>query len=189
MSLDSTRDDDPRKSTGEPADPVTFEAVGSSVRGGLPLARNPGLKPRPDFPLYQHRTGRWAKKVLGETVYFRRVADDPNGVDSETDWLRDKDELRAGRKRRDIDPDALTIRDLVNRFLTHKERLRDNGEINPRTFQGYYATCETLVRIFKKGRAVSNLESSDFGKLRDKLAKSRGAVALRNEMQRSALCL
>jgi integrase len=121
---------------------------------------------------------------LGETVYFRKLEDDPNGVDSETDWLRDKDELRAGRKRRDIDPDALTVRDLVNCFLTHKLRLRDNGEINPRTYQGYYATCETLVRIFKRGRAVSNLESSDFGKLRDKLAKTRGVVALRNEMQR-----
>ena len=37
-------------------------------------------KPRPDFPLYPHKTGRWAKKVQGRTEYFGRVADDPEGT-------------------------------------------------------------------------------------------------------------
>ena len=37
-------------------------------------------KPRPDFPLFPHRNGRWAKKVRGKFVYFGKVADDPKGV-------------------------------------------------------------------------------------------------------------
>jgi len=27
-------------------------------------------KPRPDFPLFPHATGRWSKKVCGKLRYF-----------------------------------------------------------------------------------------------------------------------
>ena len=36
-------------------------------------------KPRPDFPLFAHARGYWAKKVRGRLVYFGKVADDPKG--------------------------------------------------------------------------------------------------------------
>jgi integrase len=140
-------------------------------------------KPRPDFPLYAHRTGHWAKKVRGQTIYFGRVADDPQGIAAEATWLREKDDRLAGRKPSD-DPDALTVAGLVNRFLTHKMHLRDNDELNPRTFQGYHATCATIVKTFGRGRTVADLRPDDFRILRMKLAKGRGVIALRNEMQR-----
>jgi hypothetical protein len=37
-------------------------------------------KPKPDFPLYAHRVGRWAKKVRGKTVYFTDWREDPKGT-------------------------------------------------------------------------------------------------------------
>ncbi|MBA3315575.1 MAG: hypothetical protein H0T47_20095 [Planctomycetaceae bacterium] len=56
--------------------------------------------------------------------------------------------------------------------------------MSPRTFETYYATCAAVVEAFGKGRAVADLVPDDFRKLRAKLAKKRGVVALRNEMQR-----
>jgi integrase len=140
-------------------------------------------KPRPDFPLYPHATGYWVKKVRGKLEYFGRIADDPNGVAAEEKWLNGKDDLLSGRKP-SVDPDALTVGELVNRFLTHKMHLRDNGELNPRTFQGYHATGLFVAKKLGKGRTVADLKPDDFRALRVKLAKTRGATALRNEMQR-----
>ncbi len=37
-------------------------------------------KPRPDFPLFAHQRGYWAKKVSGQIRYFDKVADDPKGT-------------------------------------------------------------------------------------------------------------
>jgi hypothetical protein len=37
-------------------------------------------KPRPDFPLFPHSRGYWAKKVRGRFVYFGKLVDE--GLDS-----------------------------------------------------------------------------------------------------------
>ncbi|MBN1394197.1 MAG: tyrosine-type recombinase/integrase [Pirellulales bacterium] len=141
-------------------------------------------KPRKDFPLYPHRAGYWAKKVRGRTVYFGRVSDDPKGKAALELWLEQKDDLLAGREPRPKSSDELTVADLCNEFITHKETLRDNRELSPRTYRGYFDTCARVVKVFKRGRIVADLSPADFGQLRKVLARTRGPVALRNEMQR-----
>jgi hypothetical protein len=74
-------------------------------------------KPRPDFPLFPHRTGRWAKKVRGSFAYFGKVADDPRGERAIELWLEQKDDLLAGRRPRPK-ADALTVEELADRFCT-----------------------------------------------------------------------
>lgn len=140
-------------------------------------------KPRKDFPLYAHRAGYWAKKVLGRTRYFGKVADDPKGQAALKKWLDQKDALLDGREPR-AKSDGLSVADLCNAFLTHKGDLRDNGEISPRTFRGYYDTCAGVVKAFGRSRVIVDLAPADFASLRAKLAKTRKAVSLRNEMQR-----
>lgn len=78
----------------------------------------------------------------------------------------------------------MTVADLCNEYLGHHEERRDKGEISPRTFQTLYATCANIVKALGKTRTVASLSPDDFAKLRAKLAETRKAVALRNEMQR-----
>ena len=140
-------------------------------------------KPSKDFPLYAHKVGRWAKKVRGSTVYFTSWREDPKGEAALEMWLQQKEDLLAGRVPKEVDPDALTVETLCFRFLEHKERLRDSGELNPRTYRDYFDTCKSIVAAFGRPRAVTDLTPADFGKLRGRLAKRLRAVALRNEMQ------
>jgi hypothetical protein len=54
-------------------------------------------KPRPDFPLFPHAAGYWAKKVRGKRHYFGKVATDPKGEAALDLWLDQKHDLLAGR--------------------------------------------------------------------------------------------
>ena len=50
-------------------------------------------KPRPDFPLFAHATGRWAKMIRGKLHYFGKWAD-PDAVLQR--YVEDRDDLCVG---------------------------------------------------------------------------------------------
>ena len=137
-------------------------------------------KPYPDFPLFPHATKRWAKKIRGRLHYFGSW-DDPDAALQK--YLDQREDLHAGRTPR-TDPTGVTTRDLVNRFLTAKQHFLTTGEITARTFRDYFDTCELLLKLFGKTRSVEGLSSEDFERLRMVLGKTRGPVALGNEVQR-----
>lgn len=148
------------------------------------LRRSPtAAKPRKDFPLFPHARGYWAKKVRGKLEYFGRIADDPKGEAALKDWLAHKDSLLAGHGRQSADG-ALTVEDLADHFLTAKGSLVKTGELSPRSYADYHATGERLVRVLGRTRVVDGLGPTDFDKLRGDIAKTRGHVALGNEVQR-----
>lgn len=143
----------------------------------------PFSKPRSDFPLFPHATGRWAKKVRGKLVYFGKCENDPKGEAALTLWLDQRDDLLAGRTPRTTG-EGLTVRDLCNRFLTAKTQQLETGEITNRTFADYKSTTDRIIRVFGKSRRVDDLASDDFEALRADITKTRGPVALGNEIQR-----
>jgi integrase len=140
-------------------------------------------KPRPDFPLFPHASGRWAKKVRGKFAYFGTIADDPQGKAALELWIQRKDDLLAGRTPR-TKREGLTIRELANHFLRAKKALVDGNEITPRTFTELYATCERLGKAFGWDRLVDDIAADDFEHLRRAIAKTWGPVRLGNEIQR-----
>jgi integrase len=140
-------------------------------------------KPRPDFPLFPHATGRWAKKVRGKLHYFGKVATDPKGEAALNLWLDQKDALLAGRTPR-VKAEGLTVEDLVNRLLAAKRHLVDTREITQRTFADMYATCQRVLDTFGWDRLVVDLATEDFDRLRRQIAKQWGPVRLGNEIQR-----
>lgn len=142
--------------------------------------------PYPEFPLFPQGSGRWAKKIRGKLHYFGRW----DGPDGDTKWQQalddykaKVDDLRAGRTPRAAG-DGLTVRELANRFLTTKRHLLDTSELTSRTFADYHAACARIIEAFGKNRLVTDLIVDDFEGLRKQLAKTRGPVALGNEIQR-----
>jgi integrase len=126
-------------------------------------------KPRPDFPLFPHATRRWAKKVKGRLYYFGPW-DDPEGALKK--YLDQKDDLFAGRKPRPK-ADGFTIRELCNRFLTAKIRLRDNGELKSRTFTDYEGATNWIIEFFGRERLVEDVRADDFEQFRARLARGK----------------
>ncbi len=145
-------------------------------------------KPRPDFPLFPHANGRWAKKVRGRFIYFGKWSDDLKGVAALSLWVDQKDDLLAGRTPR-TNGDGLTVRELANHFLTSKKLELDIGEITFRTWQEYHRISERVVSEFGKSRLVSDLRPDDFEKLKAKIAKTFGLVALGGEVTKIKVLL
>lgn len=142
-------------------------------------------KPRADFPLFPHASGRWAKKVRGQLCYFGKWSDDPKGERAIQQWLDQKDDLLAGRKPRPAGVTAgVTVKELCDEFLTAKENLVASGELAKRSWADYLATCTRVADAFGRGRVVSDLRQDDFEQLRAKLSKTWGPVSVFNEIGR-----
>jgi integrase len=137
-------------------------------------------KPSPEFPLFAHAAGVWAKKIRGKLHYFGSWSD-PQGALNK--YLEQKDDLHAGRKPRE-NTEGTTVKQLVNEFLDAKEASLDAGELTARSWQDYKATCDLLVSHLGKGRLVADLGPDDFASLRNKMAKKWGPVTLGNTIQR-----
>lgn len=140
-------------------------------------------KPRPDFPLFPHATGRWAKKVRGRLVYFGKTADDPKGENALRLWLDQKDDLLSGRTPT-VRRDGLTVRDLCNRYLTVQQQRQEADEIVFRTFDERLKTCKFVADSFGRQRLVLDLDVSDFEKLKAKIDRRYGVNRRANEVGR-----
>jgi hypothetical protein len=88
------------------------------------------VKPRPDFPLLPHATGRWAKKIRGKLHYFGKWANPDAALQR---YVEDREDLYAGRKPR-RKREGLTVKELVNKFLLAKKARVDAGELALGTF-------------------------------------------------------
>jgi len=84
--------------------------------------------------------------------------------------------VHAGRTPRNT-PGALTVFILCGRFLTTKVLAFKAGELSPRLYGDYAATCKRLITAFGRNRLVSDLGPDDFQKLRATMATQWGRLA------------
>ena len=125
-------------------------------------------KPHPDFPLFPHGCGQWAKKIKGRVVYFGSWKDPQAALER---WLKERDYLLAGQTPPDTESVSPTLRDLCNHFLSSKERRVQSGELTKRAFHDYFEMCERILTILGKDTQLSQLSPSHFDRLRSELQR------------------
>ncbi|MFH1265810.1 MAG: tyrosine-type recombinase/integrase [Planctomycetota bacterium] len=147
-------------------------------------ARKKPKKPYPDFPLFPHASGRWAKKIRQKFCYFGPVTADPDhgAMAALEKYQAVAADLHAGRTPRVQNGDGLTVADLCNRFMTAKTRTLDAGEIVHSTFANYLRCCRGVVDFFGRTRLVTDLTADDFEQFRAELAKTKGPSFLALEI-------
>jgi len=158
---------------------------------------NTPAKPYPDFPLFAHQTGRWAKKVRGQLRFYGRwghsvagqivPVDDVSGsaAEAKIEFDRCWPYHRLG-KEPPVIQDGLTVRSLVNRFLKYKKTRLKSGELSAQCFDDYFRICVTLVKKLGKQTIVETLTPDDFEKLRKRFRKSvTSPVTLKNKINRA----
>jgi integrase len=136
-------------------------------------------KPTPEFPLFPHAAGVWAKKIRGKFHYFGPW-DDPDGALRK--YLDQKDDLHAGRTPRP-DPEGVTVKDVANAFLDHKRDKMAAGELSVRTWAKYKEVTDLLVSRLGKSRPVADLRPDDFAKLKNAMAKRWGPLRVSDFVQ------
>jgi integrase len=151
----------------------------SEADSSTPASSGKPAKPYHDFPLFAHAAGVWAKKIRGKLHYFGPWAD-PDGALKK--YQDQKDDLHAGRTPRP-DPEALTVKDVANAFLSHKLAKVGTGELSQRTWDGYKEITDLMVKHFGKARRVDDLTPADFEKLRNTVAKRWGLHGLSRLVQ------
>ena len=88
------------------------------------MARQKPNKPRPDFPLFVHASGQWAKTIKERHIYFGPWEKPEQAPEK---YNREKDDLYAGRE--PDRGDGVRLVQLVNHFLTSKKTLVASREL------------------------------------------------------------
>ena len=79
--------------------------------------------------------------------------------------------------------EVLTVRRLVNMFLTNRQQQMESGAHTAKTFDQSFRVCGVLVKFFSRDQAVEDLTPNDFARLRASLAKrNKSASGLRSTM-------
>lgn len=138
-------------------------------------------KPYKDFPLYAHRSGRWAKKIRGQTRYFGPWRDPKGALER---YKVEADYWQSGRLPPE-NTDGYSVGDLVNDFLEHRSGRVQSGELTQRSWNDYQQTGVRVIECLGRHTPVEILQPDDFAQLRSYLATGRNLVALGNEIARA----
>ncbi|MEO1615290.1 MAG: tyrosine-type recombinase/integrase [Planctomycetota bacterium] len=132
-------------------------------------------KPSPDFPLFSHACGKWAKKINGKIRYFGRW-DDPQAALAEYEVFLGKAKAES--------PPMLTVERGLNAFLHSKRDAMQAGKIEERTYSEYQRTCSRLAGFLGKSRDIMSLKPADFAAFQADRSKTMNLVSVGNEVTR-----
>jgi integrase len=134
-------------------------------------------KPYPEFPLFSHGSGKWAKKIDGRIRYFGRWHD-PAGA------LAEYEALLSDRIADNVSVNGITVEHACNAFLTAKKQRVGTEELTTRTFGEYLRMCKRFAKSVGPLRLVASLTPADFANYRNMMSARWNVVAVGNEVVR-----
>lgn len=171
------------------------QSTSSRARGKAKKGAKPP-KPFPGFPLYLHRSGRYAKKIRGVTKFFGRwghkVGPDIVPVEdlqkaaelAKAEYERQAPYLFDGKDAPKVEPDTgPDIFDLREQFLDAKDAAVNAGRLSPRTFSRYKKAADTLKDFFGDEFPLSSLGAAEFTRLHKSLDQGQNPVSLANDIR------
>jgi len=139
-------------------------------------------KPYPEFPLFAHASGRWAKKVRQRLHYFGKW---DNWQAAYEDYQYKMPWLIQGKTPPPKNPEAVTVDYLVNKFLEHREALVHSGELSKQTWLDYKVIGAELIKKLGRYTDIEHLTPADFARLRKHYGNGKSLVTLKNSITRA----
>lgn len=136
-------------------------------------------KPSPDFPLFPHASGKWAKKIDGRLRYFGRW-EDPDGALAEYRDSQKPDTMSCGE---------LTLEIAVNAFLTAKGDALAVGKLAASTYNDYKLTCTKLLKHFGRTLRVDSITPQQWSEYRRQLETTRNMHSTSQEIVKTGVVL
>lgn len=145
-------------------------------------------KPSPDFPLYAHSSGQWAKKIKGQTIYFGLWSDPEAALKL---YDRERGDWEAGRDPRqviqpdDIDPArGVRLGDGCNLFLDSCLQRVRSGSLSQRSYDDYRRTLGIVLSVIDRFTPINELRPADWRRVAAELGKGLSPSTQANEITR-----
>lgn len=133
-------------------------------------------KPSDSYPLYAHRSGKWAKKIAGKTYYFGSSDAPDLALKQYLDFVGDQG---SGSP-----VEMLSLYDACNHFLDRKHRQVEGQELSQRSYLEYRSTCKALCEFFGGDFPIEKIRPLEFAEFKGHRSSTRNIVSLGNEIQR-----
>jgi len=142
------------------------------------VAKEKPDKPYPEYPLFAHANGQWAKKIHGKLHYFGSWSDSKAAL---AKFQEECDYLYADQRPPEK---GMSVHEALHHFLDAKQDLVDSGELSERSLNDYVSTFRRLVEFFGRDRPIASLKQTDFGSYRAAMSKRIGPTTVGNEVRR-----
>ncbi len=124
-------------------------------------------KPNPEFPLFAHAGGTWAKKIDGAHKHFGPWSDPAGAYNA---YVNFTNAARYGRAPAPKIDGSITVDDLTDHFMARQHERIKSGEISPRTFRDMFEVIPKFLKAIGADIAVSSLAPADFTHFRKQIA-------------------
>ena len=138
-------------------------------------------KPYPEFPLFPHNNGQWARKIKGKLKCFGPWADPIAALkrhNQEYPYLKGGLDVPE-----DVTP-GVTLKEVCDAFLLYKEAEQQAGQISERWVQDLHVSALILAKTLGRERAVESLGPNDFHKLRIAIVGKHSPTIAKNHISR-----